>query len=482
MKTYGVTEKGFVLKRLDTILEEVHADLTEGFGIDTRLSESSFLNVLVTSFCSQIADLWETAQDDYYSKYPTTATGVNLDNAVQFGGVRRKNSQQSMYPLHCSGDDGTVVRKGVVVATDTKPEVRLFSAAEFTITRKSCNALSVKVAAKQAKAVYTITINGSNYSFVSTDAIAENILTGLKTAITDDGYNIRIQNENLIIEDKDVSRENVVALTDNLTTSSVTTIANFYTEEYGKITLPNGLVSKFVNNIAGFTAVTNILEPVYGRNEETDVELRQSYIARSALRSTTMLGSIIAELLNNVSGVETASGYENDGDVVNERGMPPHSIELIVEGGDVVSIANAILNKKAGGIQTFGNIETALTTSYGDVVTIRFNRPEYLYTWIKVVLHGTSIPTNYGTLVKESIIRDTKDMVAGSNLFIQQLTKGIYDLISGVTYVDIYTASSTNPSYVPGTSDYVQTNVEATTRQKILIAESRIEVSLHGGS
>ena len=38
MSDYGVTNQGFVLKRMDTILEEIHSDLTEGFGVDTRLS------------------------------------------------------------------------------------------------------------------------------------------------------------------------------------------------------------------------------------------------------------------------------------------------------------------------------------------------------------------------------------------------------------------------------------------------------------
>ncbi len=35
MSDYGVTNQGFVLKRMDTILEEIHSDLTEGFGVDT---------------------------------------------------------------------------------------------------------------------------------------------------------------------------------------------------------------------------------------------------------------------------------------------------------------------------------------------------------------------------------------------------------------------------------------------------------------
>ena len=132
---YGVTDQGFVLKRLDTIMEEIHADLTEGFGVDTRLAGTSFLNTLVTTFSGQIAELWEVAQDSYYAKYPATATGVNLDNAVQYGGIRRAAARKTRYSLHCTGDDGTLVREGVQVATDTKPEIRLSAAAEFSIAR-----------------------------------------------------------------------------------------------------------------------------------------------------------------------------------------------------------------------------------------------------------------------------------------------------------------------------------------------------------
>lgn len=479
MSNYGVTDKGFVLKRLDTIMEEVHGTLTEGFGFDTRLSETSFLNVVVTSFCNQIAELWETAQDDYYSKYPTTAIGVNLDNAVQFGGIRRKPDSQNLYQLHCTGDDGTLVRKGTVVATNTKPAVRLYAAAEFSIARESCNSLEVRVAAARSGAVYTISINGSNYSYASTDAKAENILNGLKDSIVDPEYICSVEEGVLVIQDSNTGRSNAISLTENLTTSSVTSIANFYTEEYGKIILPDGIVSIIVNNIPGFDAVRNVLEPIYGRHEETDIELRQSYIARSALRSNTMLDSIVSELLNNVAGVETASGYENITNETDERGLPPHSIEMIVEGGSNASIADAILRKKAGGIQTYGSITVDVATTYGDIVPISFNRPEYLYAWIKIVLHGEKIPVNYATLTRNSVVDDTELMLAGTSLLIQLLNEGIYEEVSGVTYIDTYVAYSTDPSYVPSEDEYKQDNIVATTRQKVLVNAARIEVSLY---
>lgn len=481
MQEHGVTDKGFVLKRMDTILEEIHADLTAGFGFDTGLHESSWLNVLVTTFAGQIADLWETAQDSYYAKYPATATGLNLDHAVQYGGIRRKSSRQTSYPLHCTGDDGTQVPAGTVVAADTKPETRLYAVRGFTISRDGFNGVSIKVAAAQAGEVYSLAVNGGRYSFSSTDASELSILEGLKEAVTDADYAVSVDAENLIlrIEDRVKARSSVLVLSNNLTTESVTSIAHFNTEAYGAVTLPHGIVKKMVTNVAGFTGVTNMLAPVYGRMQENDIELRQAYIAKSALRSNTMIDSICSELLNNVAGIETASGYENYTDQTDARGLAPHSIEIVAEGGDNVEIAHAILKRKAGGIQTNGKIVVDVPGLYGDTIPIRFNRPEYLYTFLKVVLHGNlgEIPANYAVLAKDSVLTDTKSMKAGDDLLAQLLHRGIYNAVAGITYVEITAAYSSDSTYVPTGGDYVHTNIIASMRQKVLVDGTRIEVS-----
>lgn len=488
MPKYGITDKGFVLKRLDVIQEEVHADLTEGFGVDTRLLGTSFLKTLVTTFTGQIADLWETAQESYYAKFPATAEGVNLDNAVQYGGIRRTPNKRTCYPLHCTGDDGTHVRDGVVVATNTMPEIRLYAAQEFQITRESFNSVDVAVAAPQ-EGIYTVIINGESYSYNSLDGEEMSIIAGLETAMkSNPEYTVEAVagefGNVLRIVDTIQARSNLLVLSDNLTTASVTTIANFYTQDYGRITLPGGIVTKMVNNISGFKSVTNCLEPVYGRLAETDIELRQSYIAKSALRSNTMIDSIVAELLNNVANVESASGYENDTEMVNARGMPPHSIEIIVEGGDASEIAGAILRRKAGGIQTYGNVVVDVPGSYGDSIPVRFNRPEYLYAWLKVVLHGDAgrLQVNYARLAVQSVMEDGSRLSAGESLLTQLLNEGIYSKVAGVTYIDIYTAYSIDASYVPGESDYQLKNISATSRQKVLIDENRIEVVFHEDS
>ena len=494
---YGVTDQGFVLKRLDTIMEEIHADLTEGFGVDTRLAGTSFLNTLVTTFSGQIAELWEAAQDSYYAKYPATATGVNLDNAVQYGGIRRAAARKTCYPLHCTGDDGTVVREGTQVATNTKPEIRLSAVNDFQISRDSFNEVTIAVAAVEKNA-YSVAINGVSYVFTRQNESRVNIVNALKEVLegygseldttSDNGYSVSVEEAEgehfLVIRDRVKTRTNVLSLSDNLTTGSVTTIANFDTEDCGKITLPYGIVTKFVNNVAGFTAVDNRIDPIYGRQAETDVELRQSYLVKSALRSNTMIDSIVAELLNNVENVGFAVGYENCTNETDDRGLPPHSIEMIVDGGKDEEIAAAILRRKAGGIQTYGHGADAPTVRvpgiFGDPIPISFSRPQYLYVWLKVILHGETekFPANYSELTIQSLLKDFSKFSTGEDMLYQLLTKGIYDLVAGVTRIEILSACSTGISDfdIPPESDYAEQNIIADARQKILLDEDRIRV------
>lgn len=48
----------------------------------------------------------------YYSEYPSSAEGVSLDNASQYGGTTREGAAKSYYPIHCTGKDGTLLTAG----------------------------------------------------------------------------------------------------------------------------------------------------------------------------------------------------------------------------------------------------------------------------------------------------------------------------------------------------------------------------------
>lgn len=476
MANYGLTDNGFVIKRLDTILNEIHEELSDGFGIDTRISKPSFLDVLVTTFAGQIANLWEVAQDSYYAKYPSSATGVHLDNSIQYGGIRREMAARTIYPLHCTGIDGTKVRRHTPVATNTNPETRLYAINDFEISRSKFNSCRLKVVAVE-NANYSITINGSEYIYTNNSNDKAALVTGIANSLRNSDFNVNVDGDGIIIADKLLGRVSKLVLSSNLTTDYIVTIASFETEKFGKIQLPNDVITKLVDNIAGFTNVRNRLQPIYGREAQTDVELRQAYIAKSALRSNTMVDSVVAEILNTVVGIETVSGFENDTDFVNDRQMPPHSIEFVVEGGEDSEIASAILRKKAGGIQTYGSVVVDVPGKYGDSIPIKFNRPTYIYVWLKIVLHckRSSLPDNYKKMVSSLIVEKNKKISTEKNLLIQTLIESLYEAIPGLTYVDIQSAYRDNLSQTP--TNFVAKNVLVNSRQKIILSEDRIEVS-----
>lgn len=481
---YGVTDNGFVLKRMDAIIEEIHEDLTNGFGYNTRVMRPSFLDTLVTTFAGQIADLWETAQNNYYSKFVSTATGKNLDNAAQFGGLQRAARKQSVYPLYCTGDDGTTIPSGAVVATGTLPEIRLEAVSDIQISRSSFNSAIIRAAAVEA-AGYTVTLNGEDYTYQATENDTEKtIIDGLITKLNDNDFSAEKGEDGIAIKCLASTKNNTLALSENLTTVSVTSIGQFATENYGKVVIPNGLVTKIVQNVPGFNSVTNQLSASYGRDEETDIEFRQSYLAKSAMRSNSMVDAIADAISEEVDGVESAVGYENPEDVTDSYGLPPHSIELVVEGGDSEEIAAIILEKKVGGILTYGSVQTNVVGGNGETILISFNRPTYLYVWMKVTVHGdkSNLPLNYKTIISDSIIDDVGNLKAGESILIQTLASGIYAGVNGLSYVDVAVACSLDKNSTPSESDYKNQNVIVTSRQMIKVATSRIEVSFDGDS
>lgn len=475
MSEYGVTPQGFVPKRLDVITKEIHKDLTKGLGVDTTLNPQSFLNVLVTGFADKIAELWELTQDVYLSQYPSFAEGQSLDNAVQYGGIRRLNEQPTYYPMHCTGIDGTIIPAGTVLSSTTNPAVQFKTYAPGVIGRSSFNRVSIKIAALQ-NAVYTIGINGDLYSAPGgSDETA--ILQQLAGEINGPEYTAQVTDGLLIIADTSLQRGSTLLLSENLTTESVTSIINFGSEEIGKISLPDETITKIVKNVEGFISCTNLIPPIYGRERETDVELRQSYIRRIALRSDRMIESIESAIIDNVQGIITVKAYENDSNVWDEEGRPPHSIEVVADGGGEMEIAREILRKKAGGIQTHGNVKVEVPDLFGKTIPIRFNRPQFVYIWIRVVLtvgRNQPFPPNYGDLVKDSLIEQTKALNVGDGVFPQKYIGDIYQCVTGVSYVDISTFATTDSSAAPG--EYQYGNIPVSVRQKALIEGKRIEV------
>lgn len=478
MAQYGLTPNGPNPKRLDVILAEMHESMTRRLGVNTRQNPQSLLNHLLTNVADQIAGLWEYGTDVYYSQYPATAEGRSLDSAAQFGGSTREMSAKSYYSILCTGLDGTVVPAGTLIATDTNPATNLSISADAVISRANFNKATVIMASSEVRASLSIALNGTLYTITPDPekTVSEN-LSALQAVITDSDFSVSVAGDSLVIEAEDAISSNVMVLSENLTTHTVSSIIQFATVDDGDILIPNGVITKIVKAVAGMTAVVNVGPYIAGRHAETDIEFRRSYADKIYNRSSSMVESIRSAILSNVQGILSCAVYQNDSNVVDSMGRWPHSVEVVVDGGDATEIAQQILYTKAGGISSFGSVEVTLPGEYGEEIVVRFNRPTYVKVWFKVgvtLSKTTNPPINYAELIKNQILEKVGELEAGDSV----IPQNFHLAVSGIDYMDVSLFATPDEGEMP--EDYGLRSVSISPRERAVTDEGRIEVVLDG--
>ena len=156
-------------------------------------------------------------------------------------------------------------------------------------------------------------------------------------------------------------------------------------QEYGDIRILEGDLTGITTPTRGWQSVENVAASSPGVPVESDFELRQRQMHSTALPSLTVNDGILGSVLN-VFGVIKAMLYENNQDEPDENGIPGHSICLVVEGGDVDEVAEAIRIRKTPGTGTYGDVAVEVTDTLGIKGTIRFMRPDIVGVWVRVTI------------------------------------------------------------------------------------------------
>ncbi len=166
------------------------------------------------------------------------------------------------------------------------------------------------------------------------------------------------------------------------------------------------------------------------------------------------------------------------GDIVR----PPHSVEIVVDGGDSKEIAQQILANKAGGINTVGETVVVLPGEYDEEITIRFNRPTTIYTWFRLGItlnRSEALPPNYVDLLREVVLENMDALDAGKDVVPQQFMSQLYKACSGISYIDIQLYASADASDEKP-SKYPDRSKNITARQRAYTKEEMIEVEIDG--
>lgn len=177
----------------------------------------------------------------------------------------------------------------------------------------------------------------------------------------------------------------------------------------GAIAADIGTVNIINTPVAGWSSVTNTIAATAGLPVESDSRLRARQSISVALPSTTPLASTIAAVLAASGVIRVAPGYttpggpgssiENPTGATDSWGNPPHSISIVAQCTNTVTVANAIYAKKTIGCFTNGTTTVPVTDPVTGVVqSISFFQPTNYSIYLLVVLKG------YGAAPTSAII------------------------------------------------------------------------------
>jgi uncharacterized phage protein gp47/JayE len=192
-------------------------------------------------------------------------------------------------------------------------------------------------------------------------------------------------------------------------------------QESGAIRAQPGEISRIATPARGWQSVENLSAAIAGADAESDAELRMRQAYSTALPSLTVNEGIIGAIAN-IDGVSRIRGYENDTGQADANGIPPHTISLVVDGGDVQEIARAIHGKKTPGTGTYGDVEIPVGDKYGLVTPIRFFRPSAVDIKIAMLLKAKpGYGEDIATRIKANVASYVNSLGIGSPVLVSKL-------------------------------------------------------------
>lgn len=500
MADFGLLDSGFVRKRLDEIKAEMETDFRELFG-DIDVAPASVFGQIIGSVSERISDLWEILEAIYYSQYPHSAEGVSLDNAVNLSGtVRLKSTKTKAFAVVFTGNQPAAPGSGEVLLTVpagnivSVPETgTLFELASDVDIRDTNQLRSiVGVSLSENGIVYSITINASTFSYTATGADVEaSIADELAIAINAGSEPVAAVNNadgTLTITTTDEDRLlpfSIVASNtgagEKIKVNEYGSPAIYFAQNAGLVELVSGTMNTIETPISGFSSVTNIRSGITGTDPESDASLRARHERDLKIIGAGTVESIRARLLQEVPSVSQVFVKENRTSIDNTGtgGLPPHSINVIVSGGDDNAVAQKIWSIKPAGIETYGSDFGSAIDSEGTIQRMYFDRPETRFVYMHVTLTRNTeapFPTNGIEAIKANLEAYGNALQVGADLIIQSFFGPIFS-VQGIASAVIQWAEvgefDPAPSYP---ADFVSTNISIAPSKIARFAIARITI------
>ena len=166
-------------------------------------------------------------------------------------------------------------------------------------------------------------------------------------------------------------------------------------------------ITQIVTNIDGVERVNNENNATQAIFRETDAELFNRCLYFGSTATNSSFRSILANVAQ-VKGVNRIAGAENvanQNKIINGVELTPHSICIVVDGGEAQEIAEAIQRSRATGCDMVGDIEIPLYIDKQKYI-YRFYRPKVVAIKAKVTVSQSNsglIRADFEKITKEAL-------------------------------------------------------------------------------
>lgn len=383
MTVYGLTTTGFVPRTFDVIKSDMVSRLRGRLGSTIAVDDESIEGQVVTIVCEELALLWSTGQDVYSSQDPDKNGGQAQEAECLLVNVFRDEATKSAVNLTFVGDPGSLVSTGATAtaSSGTTPPI-------FETQADATTAAATARAPSTAYVIGDIRKNAGQVYYCTAGGVSS---AGAGPSSTD---------PTLAIVDGTATWRWLGTGTAFVTTLALATLT-------GPLAGPAASLDQLGTSIPGINNVTNIFDASPGSDVMSDTKLRQKRNKEIAKPGTGTIDAMIAEL-EDTDGVTSVAVFNNTSDFADADGVPAHSFEVMIRGGDAQVIRDAILANQPLGIQSHGGIVGTAADSKGKSHVIKFSRPEELLVYLTMTVSKDPArwPIDGVVQVKEAILTD----------------------------------------------------------------------------
>lgn len=258
-------------------------------------------------------------------------------------------------------------------------------------------------------------------SVVKVNGIQRLVPSSSSAAVTLVGQAGTVINNGIVGDDAGLGTQWALPASVTIPTGGSTTVTATSTTA-GAVTAAANTMTVILTPTAGWQSVNNSAAAAVGAPVETDAALRQRQTQSTALPSETTLAGIFGAI-SNLVGVTAVSFDNNTTSSTDGNGVPGHTLSMVVEGGNLQQIVNAIGSRLSIGCGTYGNTSgTYLDPNYGFSYTVYFSIPAQQTILVQVTLTPlTGYTTAVGVEIQNAVAAYVTSLGIGTNVRLSRI-------------------------------------------------------------